>query len=268
MCSAHTTCFVPFYIFSILLVFFFPSRFLLKLLLQYQSLSDGEIPTTLSSSCHPPVPPVALTPSPAGASGLSGGPNHVSVMSTGDDGPPKKSKKERKERGRENGKEDCEYSCQVLMLVWISTREWIVTNESVSFTRTSHCWNTSWDEHRQWFCSGIFCTLLIYKNAIVHSQCVSAWWTKNESPQTRPLQNKPGEQMKLSPCSSVWQRLLSACVLNCWKNKPLLFYLLNVLPVSVVYYLGMVWLKKRWPPKFPRFQFDQTWWCKFSRPWG
>lgn len=121
LCSAHSICFVPFYIFYfacfLVCLFFFPSRFLLKSLLQYQSLSDGEIPATLSSSCHPPVPPVALTPGPAGASGLSGGPSHVSVMSTGEDGPLKKPKKERKERGRENGKEDCEYSCQVLMLV-------------------------------------------------------------------------------------------------------------------------------------------------------
>lgn len=88
--------------------FIFISRFLLKSLLQYQSLPDGEVLSTTSSSSHPPVPPVALAPGPAGASGLSGGHNLVSVASTGEDGSHKKPKKERKERGRENGKEDCE----------------------------------------------------------------------------------------------------------------------------------------------------------------
>ncbi|AWO99381.1 putative transforming growth factor beta regulator 1 [Scophthalmus maximus] len=81
-------------------------RFLLKSLLQYQSLSEGEIPSTPSSSSHPPVPPVALTSVVAGASGLSGGHNVGSVGSTGEDIPLKKPKKERKERGRENGKEE------------------------------------------------------------------------------------------------------------------------------------------------------------------
>ncbi|XP_070761390.1 transforming growth factor beta regulator 1 isoform X1 [Enoplosus armatus] len=81
-------------------------RFLLKSLLQYQSLSEGEILPTPSSSSHPPVPPVALTSGPAGASGLSGGHNLASGVSTGEDGPLKKPKKERKERGRENGKEE------------------------------------------------------------------------------------------------------------------------------------------------------------------
>ncbi|XP_042270395.1 transforming growth factor beta regulator 1 [Thunnus maccoyii] len=81
-------------------------RFLLKSLLQYQSLSEGEILPTPASSSHPAVPPVALTSGSAGASGLSGGHNLTSVVSTGDEGPLKKPKKERKERGRENGKEE------------------------------------------------------------------------------------------------------------------------------------------------------------------
>ncbi|CAB1431011.1 unnamed protein product [Pleuronectes platessa] len=81
-------------------------RFLLKSLSQYQSLSEGDILSTPSSSAHPPVPPVALTSVPAGASGLSGGHSLASVVSTGEEGPLKKPKKERKERGRENGKEE------------------------------------------------------------------------------------------------------------------------------------------------------------------
>lgn len=94
---------------------FFISRFLLKSLLQYQSLSEGEILVTPSSSSHPPVPPVALTSGTAGASGLSGGHNLASVVSTGEEGPLKKPKKERKERGRENGKEEREFCGQLLM---------------------------------------------------------------------------------------------------------------------------------------------------------
>ncbi|XP_060929283.1 transforming growth factor beta regulator 1 isoform X1 [Limanda limanda] len=81
-------------------------RFLLKSLLQYQSFSEGDILPTPSSSAHPPVPPVALTSVTTGASGLSGGHSLASVVSTGEDVPLKKPKKERKERGRENGKEE------------------------------------------------------------------------------------------------------------------------------------------------------------------
>ncbi|KAL6116402.1 tbrg1 [Pungitius sinensis] len=79
-------------------------RFLLKSLLQYQSFSEGELLPTPSSSSHPP--PGASTSGAAGASGPSGGHNPASVVSTGEDGPLKKPKKERKERGRENGKEE------------------------------------------------------------------------------------------------------------------------------------------------------------------
>ncbi|XP_071372745.1 transforming growth factor beta regulator 1 isoform X1 [Centroberyx affinis] len=81
-------------------------RFLLKSLLQYQSLSEGELLPTPSTSSHPPVPPVALTSGPAAASGLSGGHNLGSAGSTVEEGPHKKPKKERRERGRENGKEE------------------------------------------------------------------------------------------------------------------------------------------------------------------
>ncbi|XP_059186868.1 transforming growth factor beta regulator 1 isoform X2 [Centropristis striata] len=81
-------------------------RFLLRSLLQYQSLSEGEILPTPSSSSHPPVPPAALTSGPAAASSLSVGHNLVSVVSTGEEGPLKKPKKERKERGKENGKDE------------------------------------------------------------------------------------------------------------------------------------------------------------------
>lgn len=91
------------------------SRFLLKSLLQYQSLTEGEMLPTPSSSSHPPVLPVALPPGPVGVSGQSGGHGLVPVATTGDDGPLKKPKKERKERGRENGKEDCECICRALI---------------------------------------------------------------------------------------------------------------------------------------------------------
>lgn len=88
-------------------------RFLLKSLLQYQALAEGEIPPTPNSNCHPPVPPLALAPGPPGAPGLSGGSNLLSAVTSVEDSAPKKPKKERKERGRENGKEECEYCLQV-----------------------------------------------------------------------------------------------------------------------------------------------------------
>lgn len=89
--------------------FISPFRFLLKSLLQYQALTEGETAPTPNSSCHPPVPPLALAPGPAGAPGLSGGSSLLSAVPSGEDGTLKKPKKERKERGRENGKEECEY---------------------------------------------------------------------------------------------------------------------------------------------------------------
>ncbi|KAJ8257125.1 hypothetical protein COCON_G00192770 [Conger conger] len=72
-------------------------RFLLKTLLQYQSLPEGEL-----------LAPSSLTPgaftssSPLLPAGHALGP----AVSGGDEGLPKKPKKERKERGRENGKEE------------------------------------------------------------------------------------------------------------------------------------------------------------------
>lgn len=83
-------------------------RFLLKSLLQYQSLTEGEMLPTPSSSSHPPLLPVALPQGPATAPGQSGSHSLVPLAATGEDGPLKKPKKERKERGRENGKEDSE----------------------------------------------------------------------------------------------------------------------------------------------------------------
>ncbi|XP_013875398.1 transforming growth factor beta regulator 1 isoform X2 [Austrofundulus limnaeus] len=79
-------------------------RFLLKTLLQYQSVSEGDVLPTPSSV--PPVPPVALTSGPAGPSGLSVPHSLTSVVSPGEEALLKKPKKERKERGKENGKEE------------------------------------------------------------------------------------------------------------------------------------------------------------------
>ncbi|XP_047450800.1 transforming growth factor beta regulator 1 isoform X2 [Mugil cephalus] len=81
-------------------------RFLLKSLLQYQSVSESEMLPTPSSSSHPPVPPAALASGPVGSSGLSAAHNLTSVVSTAEEGLLKKPKKERKERGKENGKEE------------------------------------------------------------------------------------------------------------------------------------------------------------------
>ncbi|KAM9801354.1 transforming growth factor beta regulator 1 [Neosynchiropus ocellatus] len=81
-------------------------KFLLKSLLQYQSLSEGDILPTPSSSGLPSAPPAALTSGPVGAPTITGTLNLPSVLSTGDEGILKKPKKERKERGRENGKEE------------------------------------------------------------------------------------------------------------------------------------------------------------------
>ncbi|KAM6933012.1 transforming growth factor beta regulator 1 [Xenentodon cancila] len=81
-------------------------RFLLKSLLQYQSLSEGDVLPTPSSSSLPPVPPVTLTSGPAGASGLPATHSLISSVSTAEEGLLKKPKKERKEGGKENGKEE------------------------------------------------------------------------------------------------------------------------------------------------------------------
>ncbi|XP_041733952.2 transforming growth factor beta regulator 1 isoform X2 [Coregonus clupeaformis] len=78
-------------------------RFLLKSLLQYQSVSEGEMLTAASTSSHPPV---TFSSGPTGASALPGGHNLAPGTSGAEEGLPKKPKKERKERGRDNGKED------------------------------------------------------------------------------------------------------------------------------------------------------------------
>ncbi|KAJ0021853.1 hypothetical protein NQD34_009343 [Periophthalmus magnuspinnatus] len=80
-------------------------RFLLKSLLQYQSVSEGELLPTPSASTHPPVQNVAMTSGSAGTSGMSGGLSLPSVPIT-EEGSLKKPKKERKERARENGKDE------------------------------------------------------------------------------------------------------------------------------------------------------------------
>lgn len=80
-------------------------RFLLKSLLQYQSLSEGELLPTPSASTHPVVQNVVMASSLAGTSGVSAGHNLPSVQIS-EEGPLKKPKKERKERTRENGKDD------------------------------------------------------------------------------------------------------------------------------------------------------------------
>lgn len=75
-------------------------RFLLKSLLQYQSVSEGELLTAATTSSHPPVTFSAV---PTGASVLPVGHNLASGTSGAEEGLPKKPKKE---RGRENGKDD------------------------------------------------------------------------------------------------------------------------------------------------------------------
>ncbi|RVE64544.1 hypothetical protein OJAV_G00126850 [Oryzias javanicus] len=79
-------------------------RFLLKTLLQYQSVPEADMLPTPSSSSLPPVPSVALSSGPSGASGLTTA--HSFIASAGEEALLKKPKKERKERGRENGREE------------------------------------------------------------------------------------------------------------------------------------------------------------------
>ncbi|CAL9684293.1 unnamed protein product [Knipowitschia caucasica] len=80
-------------------------RFLLKSLLQYQSLSESELLPTPSASVHAPVQNVAMTSTSAGTSSISGGHSLPSVPMT-EEGLLKKPKKERKEKARENGKDE------------------------------------------------------------------------------------------------------------------------------------------------------------------
>ncbi|XP_031429526.1 transforming growth factor beta regulator 1 isoform X2 [Clupea harengus] len=78
-------------------------RFLLKTLLQYQSVSDSEFPSGPSGSTHTPA---GFGSSGGGTSGAPGGHSVGPGASPAEEGAPKKPKKERKERGRENGREE------------------------------------------------------------------------------------------------------------------------------------------------------------------
>ncbi|XP_051513091.1 transforming growth factor beta regulator 1 isoform X1 [Myxocyprinus asiaticus] len=73
-------------------------RFLLKSLLQYQSVAEGEPIPTPSCSTHTPVTPQSSTP---GGAVLSGSHSQGSGLSGSEESLLKKPKKERKERGRE-----------------------------------------------------------------------------------------------------------------------------------------------------------------------
>ncbi|KAM9733289.1 transforming growth factor beta regulator 1 isoform 3-T4 [Menidia menidia] len=81
-------------------------RFLLKSLLQYQSLSEGEMLAASSSGAAPPVPPTPSSSGPAAAPGLPAAHGLAASVLAGEEAQLKKPKKERKERGRENGKEE------------------------------------------------------------------------------------------------------------------------------------------------------------------
>lgn len=80
-------------------------RFLLKSLLQFQSLSDGEAVPTPSCSAHTHTP-VTMSSSTPGGAALPASHSQTPGLSASEDGLLKKPKKERKERGRENGRED------------------------------------------------------------------------------------------------------------------------------------------------------------------
>lgn len=78
-------------------------RFLLKSLLQHQSLPEGELHSATSTSASAPA---AFSSTGAGGS-ILGVPAVLGPSAPGgEDGGSKKSKKDRKDRGRENGKED------------------------------------------------------------------------------------------------------------------------------------------------------------------
>lgn len=133
---------------------FFIFRFLLKSLLQYQSLSEGELLPTPSSSAHLPLPPVALSSGPSGASGLSTTHSVSSTVPTGEEGALKKPKKERRERGRENGKDERECYDQI----FIKTENDIL----VLLYTTKLCWNWAFsskedvqeEKTRRWLAEG------------------------------------------------------------------------------------------------------------------
>ncbi|KAI5098005.1 transforming growth factor beta regulator 1 [Silurus meridionalis] len=78
-------------------------RFLLKTLLQYQSLTEVEVLSAPGSSAHTPA---AFSSGTAGGSVLPTGQSQSSGPPGSDDSFLKKPKKERKERGKENGREE------------------------------------------------------------------------------------------------------------------------------------------------------------------
>ncbi|XP_036440909.1 transforming growth factor beta regulator 1 isoform X1 [Colossoma macropomum] len=78
-------------------------RFLLKTLLQYQSLAEGEMLSTPSNTSHTPA---TFTSSATGAAVMPAGQTQGPGAPGSDDAFLKKPKKERKERGRENGREE------------------------------------------------------------------------------------------------------------------------------------------------------------------
>ncbi|XP_026865902.2 transforming growth factor beta regulator 1 isoform X1 [Electrophorus electricus] len=78
-------------------------RFLLKTLLQFQSLTEGELLSTPSNTSHTPA---TFSSSTAGGTVAPASQSQAPVPSGPDDGFQKKPKKERKERGRENGREE------------------------------------------------------------------------------------------------------------------------------------------------------------------
>ncbi|KAK7152289.1 hypothetical protein R3I94_008576 [Phoxinus phoxinus] len=82
-------------------------RFLLKSLLQFQSLSEGEAVPTPSCSTHTHThTPVAMSSSTPGGAALPASHSQTPGLTASEDGLLKKPKKERKERGRENGREE------------------------------------------------------------------------------------------------------------------------------------------------------------------
>ncbi|XP_039540075.1 transforming growth factor beta regulator 1 isoform X2 [Pimephales promelas] len=80
-------------------------RFLLKSLLQFQSLSEGEAVPTPSCSTHTHTP-VTMSSSTPGGAALPASQSQTPGLSASEDCLLKKPKKERKERGRENGREE------------------------------------------------------------------------------------------------------------------------------------------------------------------
>lgn len=77
----------------------------MKTLLQYQSLSEGELLSTPGSST---LTPATFSSSAAGGAGIAASQSQGSGLPGPDDGFLKKPKKERKERGKENGREEGE----------------------------------------------------------------------------------------------------------------------------------------------------------------